>query len=120
MIYFLSTHANSSTFDPHYRGFYSIYDKGSFDIESWSCQLSNYQNDFPGKYCPIAKAGRIIEIVRCIIAIAAAVFGSWILNGQRDAIEQGRKQKVMMTGYWVDGGRADEMDVPPGVQLASI
>lgn len=110
MLYLQIAHLRSSAFDPSYRSSYGqLYDQGTFDPESWACQVSGYANDFPRAQCRNAKAGRVVDILCCIAAIAAAAVGAWALRGQRAAIEKARQDKRMRTEYFL--GDNDEVEM---------
>ncbi len=109
MLYLQAAHLRSSVFEPRYRSSFGIYDQGTFDLESWACQVSTYANDFPHTTCRNAKAGRVADILACVAAIAAAAVGAWALRGQRAAIQNARREKIKRTDYWLGDGDGMEM-----------
>jgi hypothetical protein len=121
LIYLLVIHSKSSDFGPQYQGPYWVYDQGIFDFESWACQLSQHESEFPASYCRTAKAGRIVSIVYCISGVAAAIVGVWALRRERETIERARKLKKTHDEYWIetwDGG--EEIEPQQGLQLPAI
>jgi hypothetical protein len=110
MLYLQVAHLHSSAFDPSYRSMYGLYDRGTFDPESWACQVSLYANDFPRGQCRNARAGRVAAILCCIAAVGAAAVGAWALREQRDAIQRARNEKRKRTEYWLGDSDEVEMD----------
>ena len=89
------------------------YDKGTFDFESWACQVSGYKDNFPRGECRNAIAGRITAILCCIAAIVAAAVGVWALRGERGAIKWAEDEKENRKEVWLgdtDMGNEIQMD----------
>lgn len=104
MIYLQVEHLRSPIFDPNYRSNNGVsYDKGpgKFDFESWACQVSVYQDDFPHGRCRDARARRIADILCCIVAIATAVVRAWALRGTRATFQQAQINKRPRREAWL-------------------
>ena len=113
MIYLQVAYLQSSIFDPTYRGPYRLYDRGTFDFESWACQVSGYKNNFPSRQCSSARAGRVADIICCITAIVTTVIGTRALRGERDAIKRAENEKRNRKNFWLHGSASSndiEMD----------
>lgn len=102
MIYLQVAQLQSATFDPNYQSTNSaLYDQGKFDFESWACQVSVYQDDFPHGRCRDARARRIADILCCIVAIATAVVRAWALRGTRATFQQAQINKRPRREAWL-------------------
>ncbi|KAJ8070359.1 hypothetical protein OCU04_000740 [Sclerotinia nivalis] len=105
MVYLQITYFHSSTYEPNYRGHYH---EGTFDFESWTCQVIQYSNEFPHRHCGNARAGRVMEALLCFIAIVATVVGLPVLRGERSTINQAKDDMGRQAEYYVGAGEKND------------
>jgi len=109
MIYLQVAYLRSSVFEIDYRSLYDgvTYVIGSYDFESWACQVSRYSDTFPRSQCSEARGGRVVVIVCCVAAIASTAIGTWALRGERDTVARAKIEKGKRRDFWING----EMDM---------
>ncbi|KAF7867346.1 hypothetical protein EAF04_005429 [Stromatinia cepivora] len=105
MIYLHITYFHSSTYEPNHHGHYH---EGTFDFESWTCQVIRYPNEFSHRHCANAKAGRVIEALLCFTAIVATGVGLTALWGERNMIYQANGSKGRRAEYYVGAGKKSD------------
>ena len=97
-----AVHANSAHFDasyqnPLYHGFGlgAYYDKGTFDLETWTCDLVGKLVDPMGssfqRQCRIESAARWLLVALFVLSVAAALIPLYLLlvpKGKQDFTKQ--------------------------------
>ncbi|APA06993.1 hypothetical protein sscle_02g017630 [Sclerotinia sclerotiorum 1980 UF-70] len=105
MVYLQLTYFHSATYEPNYHGHSH---SGTFDFESWTCQVIRYPNEFSHRHCADAKAGRVIEALLCFDAIFAAFLGVPVLRRERSISYSVNDGAGRWAGYYVgDGEKGD-------------
>jgi hypothetical protein len=109
LIYILAIHSQSAHFDPDYKAQNGIYDQGTFDVETWTCELAAYTgaqdvHDIFSGQCPLETAGRGMFVVLCLVAFAAAGTAFWATGKEKQRVRQGIEARRRSWEYWNSHG----------------
>ena len=98
-VYLFSINSMSSHFDSSYRSTYGsygpndMYDGGTFDLESWSCELvgfpvSHDNSELLKRHCKLEKASRWVTLFLFVFSLIQLAVVVWAFRGDHPVFKR--------------------------------